>query len=63
MNNVKNYLIEFCRDEEGLTTVEYAVAGSLVAAAVVTAFGDLGTAVEEVITGLTTSIGGTVTTP
>lgn len=56
MNNVKNYLIEFCRDEEGLTTVEYAVAGSLVAAAVVTAFGQLGDAVEDVITGLTSSI-------
>lgn len=56
MNSLKNYLINFYRDEEGLTTVEYAVAGSLVAAAVVTAFTNLGDAVESVITGLTSAI-------
>lgn len=46
----------FLRDEEGLTTVEYAVAGSLVAAAVVIAFTALGTQVGNVITGITADI-------
>ena len=37
------------QDEEGLTIVEYAIAGGLVAAGVVTAFTTLGTEVEAVI--------------
>lgn len=56
---MKNFILDFMREEEGLTTVEYAVAGSLVAAAVVLAFTNLGTAVKDVINGLTTSLGGT----
>jgi len=40
---------QFMKEEEGLTTVEYAIAGSLVGLAVVTAFGDLGEAVGQVI--------------
>ena len=44
---------KFLRDEEALTTVEYAVAGGLVAAAVVIAFRQLGSAVGGVISGLT----------
>lgn len=51
-------MLNFLRDEEGLTTVEYAVAGSLVALALVTAFTDLGEQVTAVIDGLTTAIGG-----
>lgn len=42
--------------QKGLTTVEYAVAGALVAATVVTAFTNLGGAVEAVIVGLTGAI-------
>ena len=49
-------ILNFFREEEGLTTVEYAVAGSLVAAAVVLAFTNLGTAVEEVIVDLTNAL-------
>ena len=49
---------KFIKEEEGLTTVEYAVAGSLVAAAVVTAFTLLGGQVGVVIQGITTDIGG-----
>lgn len=49
-------IMTFLRDEEGLTTVEYAIAGSLVGAAVVTAFTDLGTAVKNVILGLIAAI-------
>ena len=50
---MKNFIAKFLRDEEGLTTVEYAVAGSLVAAAVVLAFTNLGQAVGTVINGIT----------
>ena len=47
---------KFLKDEEGLTTVEYAIAGSLVGLAVVTAFTDLGVAVGAAITALTAVI-------
>ena len=47
-----NSLQAFVRDEQGLTMVEYAVAGSLVAAAAVAAFQLLGGAVIAKITAL-----------
>ncbi len=53
---MKEKILKFLRDEDGLTTVEYAVAGALVAAAVVIAFSDLGAAVGDVITGLTDAV-------
>lgn len=53
---MKEKIMKFLSDESGLTTVEYAVAGALVAAAVVTAFSNLGDAVEGVIDGLTTAV-------
>ena len=43
---MKNAITKFVQEEKGLTTVEYAVAGGVIAAAVATAFTDLGTAVE-----------------
>jgi len=42
-------LMQFIRDEEGLTTVEYAIAGGLVGAGVITAFNLLGVQVDRVI--------------
>lgn len=42
-------LANFIKEEEGLTTVEYAVAGTLVALAVVAAFTQLGNAVGNSI--------------
>ena len=56
---MKNAIKTFLMEEEGLTTVEYAIAGSLVGAAVVIAFTDLGVAVGDVIEGLTGAIDGT----
>ncbi len=53
---MKKFILDFLREEEGLTTVEYAVAGALVAAAVVTAFTNLGDAVDTTITGITANI-------
>jgi pilus assembly protein Flp/PilA len=52
------HIVEFLRDEEGLTMVEYAVAGALISAAAVTAFTNLGTAVVNKITAITTAITG-----
>lgn len=47
---------KFLEDEQGLTTVEYAVAGALVAAALVTGFTELGAAVLARINELATDI-------
>jgi pilus assembly protein Flp/PilA len=54
--NMKQKIMTFLRSEKGLTTVEYAVAGALVAAAVVAAFQALGIQVTAVINTLTTAI-------
>ncbi|WP_066017417.1 Flp family type IVb pilin [Endozoicomonas atrinae] len=39
--NVKQWVNDFLKEEDGLTTVEYAVAGGIIAAGVVAAFGHL----------------------
>ena len=49
-------LKKFIQDEDGLTTVEYAVAGALIAAAVVAAFRGLGLTVQGVINDINTQI-------
>jgi pilus assembly protein Flp/PilA len=46
---MKARLRAFLRDEEGLTTVEYAIAGGLVGAAVIGAFLLLGQEVSRII--------------
>jgi len=50
----------FIADEEGLTTVEYAIAGGLVGAGVIGAFAALGTNVEGVISAISDAIGAIV---
>ncbi|WP_412498725.1 Flp family type IVb pilin [Vibrio furnissii] len=59
MDKFTKVVKEFWQDEEGLTAVEYAIAGSLIALAVVTAFTNLGTAVGDAITDMTNVINGT----
>ncbi|WNC73314.1 Flp family type IVb pilin [Thalassotalea psychrophila] len=49
MRNLKNLFQEFIEDEEGLTAVEYAIAGSLVVGGLVTAFSTLGLSVDSQI--------------
>lgn len=49
MNKLANKIRAFWQDEEGLTTVEYAVAGTLVALTVVAAFTELGEAIAAAI--------------
>jgi len=47
---MKEQVMKFIRDEDGLTMVEYAIAGSLVGLACVLAFTNLGSAVGKAIT-------------
>lgn len=49
---MKTFLKNFLRDERGLTTVEYAVAGGLIAATIVAAFSGLGAKVLAIITSI-----------
>jgi len=49
MKKIAESISKFLKDEEGLTTVEYAVAGTLIALAVVAAFTQLGNSVGEAI--------------
>jgi pilus assembly protein Flp/PilA len=50
---MKTKVMKFLQDEEGLTIVEYAVAGALISATVAGAFGLLGDAVQLKIEQLT----------
>jgi pilus assembly protein Flp/PilA len=56
MNNLKQAVMNFIREEEGLTIVEYAIAGGLISVLVATAFSDLGEAVLAVIQGLIVAV-------
>lgn len=49
MKSTKKALVALWRDEEGLTMVEYAVAGGLVAAGGVAAFQALGGSIQGMI--------------
>ena len=53
---MRKAIIQFIREEEGLTTVEYAIAGGVVGAAVIFAFQALGITVGGVITGIDTEL-------
>jgi pilus assembly protein Flp/PilA len=56
MSSLINTVRDFLRDEEGLTTVEYAIAGGLVGLAVIGAFQALGITVGGVITEIDTCL-------
>ncbi len=53
---MRKYLTAFLRDEEGLTMVEYAVAGTLITLAAVAAFTALGGAVSTKINAIVTAL-------
>jgi pilus assembly protein Flp/PilA len=53
---MQTWVRNFLRDEQGLTAVEYAVAGALVAAAVVGAFKALGGNITTTINNLATAV-------
>jgi pilus assembly protein Flp/PilA len=56
MNKIANALVQLQRHDEGLTTVEYAIAGGLIGLALIGAFTALGGEVGTVITAITTAI-------
>lgn len=56
MINLKQAVAEFIREEEGLTVVEYAIAGGLVGLGVIGAFRALGITVGGVITDIDTEL-------
>lgn len=58
LQTIKASVVKFAKDENGLTIVEYAVAGGLVTAAVVASFTALGGAVDARIQTLCQAIGG-----
>jgi len=49
LQTIKTSVLKFVNDEEGLTAVEYAVAGGLVSLGVVAAFTNLGAAITNTI--------------
>ena len=59
LQSIKSAVVKFARDEEGLTIVEYAVAGGLVAAALILAFTNLGNAIKAKINVIIQALGGT----
>jgi len=56
IQTIKASVVKFINDEDGLTIVEYAVAGGLVTAAVVVGFTALGGAVDTRIRALCAAI-------
>jgi len=56
MRSFKSALVALIKNDEGLTTVEYAIAGGLIGLAVVVAFRTLGLTVGTVITAINTAI-------
>lgn len=56
MDNMIVKIRNFLKDEDGLTTVEYAVAGSLISLTVLLSFTALGDQVENTIDFITTTI-------
>jgi len=56
--SMKASVIKFIKDEEGLTIVEYAVAGGLITLAVVAAFITLGGNIKTSITSLGCAVQG-----
>lgn len=55
-------LLAFLHDEEGLTTVEYAIAGGLIGAGVIAAFAATGVQVDRVIDAIAAALTGIVIT-
>ncbi|WP_137804570.1 Flp family type IVb pilin [Pseudomonas sp. G(2018)] len=59
MQTIKASVVKFVKDEDGLTIVEYAVAGGLITLAVAAGFTSLGTAITGQLTRLATCVGST----
>jgi pilus assembly protein Flp/PilA len=53
---MRDFIRSFIEDEQGLTTVEYAIAGGLIVAVGATVFSTLGTAISTRINELATDV-------
>ncbi|WP_458370256.1 Flp family type IVb pilin [Pseudomonas fluorescens] len=60
MQTIKASVLKFIKDEDGLTIVEYAVAGGLITVGVAATFVLLGGAVNTQITALCKAVNGNV---
>ena len=60
LQSIKTSVVKFINDEDGLTIVEYAVAGGLITLGAVAAFITLGGNVKAAITSLGCAVKGTV---
>lgn len=58
IQSIKEAVRKFARDEDGLTMVEYAVAGGLITLGAVLAFTNLGTAIKGKINEIIVVLGG-----
>lgn len=58
IQTIKSAVLKFAKDEDGLTIVEYAVAGGLITAAVAAMFVSLGGEVNTKITALCAAVKG-----
>ena len=58
VQSIRNYIPAFIKDEDGLTIVEYAVAGGLITLGAVAAFITLGGNVSTAITSLGCAVQG-----
>lgn len=56
MKGLKKALVALWKEEEGLTMVEYAIAGAMIAAGAAVAFSQLGTAVKNQISNLISDV-------
>ncbi|ALH99803.1 Flp family type IVb pilin [Pseudomonas sp. FW306-02-F02-AA] len=63
LQTIKASVLKFAKDEDGLTIVEYAVAGGLITVAVAAAFLTLGTHVNTQIKALCTAVNGGTACP
>ena len=63
MQTIKASVVKFVKDEDGLTIVEYAVAGGLITVAVAAIFVKLGSAVTNQITALCKAVTNTASCP
>lgn len=63
LQSIKTSVLKFIKDEDGLTMVEYAVAGGLITLGAVAAFSALGEQIGTTIDKLTCYVGGSSTCP
>lgn len=63
IQTIKTSVMKFIKDEDGLTIVEYAVAGGLITVAVAAAFVTLGGQVNTKIHALCTAVNGGTACP